>query len=107
MAPVLPSSDLDRTEVFYTALGFSTIGRKGGYLLMHYGPVELHFTQRTDAAPPGEFFIHVPDAVAYWKQLMAGQGSGLTAPAEQDHDLIEFVVTDPDGNRVRFGSPVS
>jgi hypothetical protein len=48
VTPVLPSSDLDRTEVFYTALGFSTIGRKAGYLLMHYGPVELHFTRRRD-----------------------------------------------------------
>jgi hypothetical protein len=25
--------------------------------------------------------------------------------AEQDYGLREFVLTDPDGNRVRFGSP--
>jgi hypothetical protein len=107
VAPVLPSSDLDRTEVFYAALGLSTIGRKPRSLLLHRGRVELHFTEQTDAASPGDCFIHVPDAVAYWKQLMEGHVSGVSAPAEQDRDLIEFVVTDPDGNRVRFGSPAS
>jgi hypothetical protein len=29
----------------------------------------------------------------------------VTAPVAQDYGLVEFDVTDPDGNRIRFGSP--
>ena len=55
----------------------------------------------------GTCFVHVRDAVEYYKQL-AERGVGvLNAPQEQDYGLVEFAVVDPFGNRLRFGSPTS
>lgn len=106
--PILPSTDLAVTEAFYARLGFEVSGRYDGYLLMHEGQVELHFSQPNGPAEPlapGTCFVHVRDATTYWKQLREHDVSGVSDPVEQDYGLVEFVVTDPSGNRVRFGSP--
>jgi catechol 2,3-dioxygenase-like lactoylglutathione lyase family enzyme len=106
--PILSAGDLAATEEFYVALGFNVAGRYDGYLLLHDGPVELHFSQASrgePAAAAGACFVHVRDAVAYWKQLRDRGVDGVSTPQEQDYGLVEFVVTDPSGNRVRFGSP--
>jgi hypothetical protein len=132
--PILPSADLEVTEMFYALLGFEVAGRYDGYLVLHEGPVELHFSsppaahQSRDApgdladgpaaeaagqaaggpaggSVPGTCFVHVQDAVRYWKQLGERDVSGMQPPETQDYGLIEFVVADPFGNRVRFGSP--
>jgi catechol 2,3-dioxygenase-like lactoylglutathione lyase family enzyme len=103
--PILPSADLDRTAAFYTAAGFTETGRHDGYLLLHSGPVELHFTEEASPAP-GQCFIHVADALKLWKQLRHRDIAGLGEIAELDYGLREFVLTDPDGSRIRFGSPI-
>jgi uncharacterized glyoxalase superfamily protein PhnB len=50
--------------------------------------------------------VHVRDATAYWKQLREREVPGVADPEQKDYGLVEFVVTDPFGNTVRFGSPV-
>jgi uncharacterized glyoxalase superfamily protein PhnB len=40
-----------------------------------------------------------------WKQLRDLGMDGVGEVADQDYGLREFVLTDPDGNRVRIGSP--
>ena len=91
--------------MFYTAAGFSETKRHEGYLLLHSGGVELHFSLEGDPAP-GQCFIHVADALTMWKQLRHRNTAGVGPVADQDYGLREFILTDPDGNRVRFGSPV-
>jgi catechol 2,3-dioxygenase-like lactoylglutathione lyase family enzyme len=103
--PVLPATDLDRTAAFYAPAGFVETERYPGYLLLHNAGVELHFSQPGSSAP-GECFIHVGDARALWKQLRDRHVDGVGPIADQDYGLREFVLTDPDGNRIRFGSPV-
>ena len=103
--PILPSADLDRTAAFYAAAGFTETERHEGYLLMHQRGVELHFTLEADVAP-GQCFIHVTDAQQLWKQLKHTSTPGVGPIANQDYGLREFALTDPDGNRVRFGSPI-
>lgn len=49
--PILLSSDLDRTAAFYLASGFTETERCEGYLLLHNGPVELHFSLADNAVP--------------------------------------------------------
>lgn len=39
------------------------------------------------------------DAIAYWKQLSERDVPGVSEPRQQDYGLVEFVVTDPFGNR--------
>jgi hypothetical protein len=80
--------------------------RHDGYLLLHSGGVELHFA-RHDAVTPGVCFVHVGDAMKLWKQLRLLGVDGVGLVVEQDYGLREFVLTDPDGNQVRIGSPLS
>ena len=41
--PNLPSADLDRTESFYAALGFSTDFKDDGWMTLERGPLMLEF----------------------------------------------------------------
>jgi hypothetical protein len=68
--------------------------------------VELHFSLE-DSPAPGQCFIHVGDALKLWKQLRHDSAAGVGPIAEQDYGLREFILSDPDGNRVRFGSPTT
>jgi hypothetical protein len=82
------------------------VARYEGYLLMGLQGVELHFTADPDCAGRGQAFVLVPDARRLWKQLKSQDAPGLGALEDRDHGLREFVVTDPDGNRIRVGSPI-
>jgi catechol 2,3-dioxygenase-like lactoylglutathione lyase family enzyme len=112
--PILPSADLDRTVGFWRPIGFEVVERFDGYLVTHADGVELHFTVDAGRDPlgglggqrPGSAFVHVQDALALWKRLGTADVAGVGPVEEHDHGLREFVVTDPDGNRVRFGSPI-
>jgi len=102
--PILPSTDLNRTAAFYRLLGFNELERFDGYLLLHSAGVELHFASPGDE-PPGNCFLHVPDAGALWTHLTDQGVTGVGGIADQAHGVREFTVTDPDGNKVRIGSP--
>jgi catechol 2,3-dioxygenase-like lactoylglutathione lyase family enzyme len=103
--PILPSADLARTAEFYAAVGFTETGRYESYLLLNRDGVEIHFALE-DSPAPGQCFLFMGDALTVWKQLRHDGASGVGPIADQDYGLREFVLTDPDGNRVRFGSPL-
>jgi catechol 2,3-dioxygenase-like lactoylglutathione lyase family enzyme len=104
VSPILASADLDRTCVYYQSLGFELVERHEGYLVMHSGASELHFS--TPAGPPttGGAFVHVADAARLWKRLRQDGVDDLGPLQDQPWGLREFVATDPDGNRIRIGS---
>ena len=102
--PILYSTDLDRTAAYYAPLGLKLVERHDTYLVMGAGPVELHFTSGHLAAAPGQAFLHVPDAGKLWKELQGGSVLGVGPLEDHPSGLREFVVTDPDGNRIRVGS---
>jgi uncharacterized glyoxalase superfamily protein PhnB len=77
-----------------------------GYLLMGFRGVELHFTTEPGVAGRGQAFVLVPDAGRLWKQLKSQGAPGLGPVEDREHGLREFVVTDPDGNQIRVGSPI-
>jgi catechol 2,3-dioxygenase-like lactoylglutathione lyase family enzyme len=104
--PILASTDLDRTARYYSSLGFHQFEHHDGYLLLHSGDVELHFSLHNDAAT-GQCFLHVADAMKLWKQLSDHGVAGLGPIAAQDHGPREFLLTDPDGNQIRIGDPVA
>jgi hypothetical protein len=103
--PVLHSANLDRTADYYEALGLKVAQRDDTYLVMQAGPVELHFTTSQDTRAPGQAFLHVPDAGRLWKQLQQRSLTGIGPVQDQASGLREFVVTDPDSNQIRVGSP--
>ncbi|MBO4204771.1 VOC family protein [Micromonospora aurantiaca (nom. illeg.)] len=103
--PILPSGDLDRTAAFWTRIGFIETDRYPGYLLLNSGDAELHFSQPDGAVSPGECFVHIGDARQLWKRLKEEAVDGIGPITDTDYGLREFIAADPDGNRVRFGSP--
>ena len=103
--PVLHSADLDRTTDYYEALGLKVLHRHDTYLVMQAGPVELHFTTSQDTPARGQAFLHVRDSGRLWKQLQQRSLAGIGPVQDQASGLREFVVTDPDGNHIRVGSP--
>jgi catechol 2,3-dioxygenase-like lactoylglutathione lyase family enzyme len=105
--PVLISTDLERSSAYFTRLGFQLVECHEGYMVMHAGGVELHFSTQTVASAPVDAFVHVGDAGALWKRLKHEGVSGLGPVEDQPWGLREFVATDPDGNRMRIGSPLS
>ena len=102
--PILPSSDLERTAAFYARAGFAEAEFHDDYLLLHNDDVELHFA-RHDTVTPSTCFVHVTDAMKMWKQLRDLGIDGIGDIADRDYGLREFILTDPDGNQVRIGSP--
>jgi hypothetical protein len=104
--PVLPSADLERTAAFYAPVGFAESERHDGYLLLHSGDVELHFARHDTDTPTG-CFVFVADAAKLHEHLRHLGVDGVGPIAEQDYGLREFVLTDPDNNRVRIGSPLT
>ena len=46
-----------------------------------------------------------PMLAGYGKQFKSEGVAGLGPVEDRSHGLREFVVTDPDGNRIRVGSP--
>jgi hypothetical protein len=81
------------------------IARYQGYLVMRLADVELHFSSHDASTAAAEAFVLVPDAGRLWKQWRSRDVAGLGPMQDRPHGLREFVVTDPDGNRIRVGSP--
>jgi catechol 2,3-dioxygenase-like lactoylglutathione lyase family enzyme len=99
-SPVLLSTDLDRSCDYYKGLGSND-----GYLILHADGVQLHLSTRTAGEAPVNAFVHVRDAGALWKRLKHDGVTGLGPVEDQPWGIREFVATDPDGNRIRLGSP--
>ena len=103
--PILFSTDLDRTAAYYGPLGLKISELRDTYLVMRAGRVELHFTSGPPASAAGQAFLQVPDAGRLWKELQSRSIVGVGPLEDHPSGLREFVVTDPDGNRIRVGSP--
>ena len=111
--PILATGDVSRAVAHYAALGFDTEAWEGGGygFVMRDGVELLHLGQREDFDPATNTvscYLHVKDADAlYAEWAAAGVGGDLVAPFDTDYGLREGSHTDPDGNVVRFGSPIA
>jgi catechol 2,3-dioxygenase-like lactoylglutathione lyase family enzyme len=111
-APIFPVSDLAASLVHYTLLGFTTHeytgeSAAGGYGFARRDTVELHLGTVPHGRPtsPATAYLHVDNAdalAAEWGEAGADVGSPEDTPWGQR----EGVVRDPDGNIIRFGSPL-
>jgi len=102
-SPVLPVSDLERALAHYAGLGFTTSRHDDTYGFAAWAGLELHLT--VDPAGGGtEVYLHVPDAEAVARQWA---GPGTTAPTARPWGVREGSHVDPDGNLLRFGSPLA
>jgi predicted enzyme related to lactoylglutathione lyase len=107
IAPIFAVRDLAAAMDFYRWLGFAVRTYSGGgYGFAAWRGIELHLgvvpedDQRVSAA-----YLFVDDAdevAAQWQEA----GAALHPPQDTEWGQHEGALEDPDGNVIRFGSPI-
>jgi predicted enzyme related to lactoylglutathione lyase len=106
-SPIFPVTDLARSLDHYAALGWLVSRHDDSYGFAAFGGVELHLGVVADHDPlrtAAAAYLHVPDADA-----LAARWAGVArtgAPVDTDYGIREGWHVDPDGNLLRFGSPI-
>ena len=109
VAPIFPTADMDAMRAHYEALGFTVHVHGSGYGTASRDGIRLHFKMVRDLAPGverGAAYLAVDDADALhseWRAAAVGETSDLFDPG---FGVWEAAHTDPDGNLLRFGSPL-
>jgi hypothetical protein len=109
VAPILPTADINRMQAHYEQLGFTVRRHDDSYATASRDGIDLHFRLVPDHDPlkaGGVLYLAVDDADALHAEWLAtgeGQTSELFDPG---FGVWEAAHTDPDGNLLRFGSPL-
>lgn len=110
----LPARDLAAAGDFYARLGFATVFRDEGWMILTRDPLEIEFFPHPGLDPWESWAsacVRVADAdrlFAEWSaaDLPALGIPRLTAPRDEDFGLRSFALVDPDGNLLRVLSPL-
>jgi DNA-binding MarR family transcriptional regulator len=108
-SPIFGVSDLAAALAHYASLGFRTSPYDDAdyYGFADRDGVGLHLHAGGDHAPRGAAYLYVRDADALYEEWTKPGIGGHTHPASPtDYGLREGSHTDPDGNLIRFGSPL-
>ncbi len=104
--PIFSVADVARAVDHYERLGFTSSYHDATYAFAHRDRLTIHLTQIDQGeARPGSIYMHVDDAdqlANAWRLA----GVEVTGPTDFDYGKREGSHTDPDGNRIRFGSPL-
>ena len=113
IAPILPVRDVRIALAHYESLGFRVQPYEDGddYGFVSRNGVELHLTyQPTSHYPDGAIavvYLSVEDADALYRRwTRPGIGGQTARPAPMPWGMNEGSHTDPDGNVIRFGTPL-
>lgn len=107
IAPIFSVRDLEVSLVFYEKLGFSTRRYSGGgYGFATRDEVEIHLGVPASDRHTSSAYLFVQDADHLAEQWRAA-GIEVHGPEDTDWRQHEGAVRDPDGNVIRFGSPMS
>jgi catechol 2,3-dioxygenase-like lactoylglutathione lyase family enzyme len=109
-APIFPTADLEAMRAHYEALGFEVHVHSGGYATAARDAVRIHFRHVPDdddtPLASGAAYLAADDADALHAEwLLAGVGE-TTDLFDPGFGVREAAHTDPDGNLLRFGSPI-
>ena len=109
VAPIFPVRDLSASLVHYQRLGFTTRAYDGGgYGYATRDGVEIHLGVVADtrgSSPTSSAYLWVDDADSLaWAWRAAG--AEVQMPEDMEWGQHEGSHIDPDGNLLRFGSPV-
>jgi DNA-binding MarR family transcriptional regulator len=109
--PIFPVRDLRAALAHYGTLGFRTLAYEedADYGFANRDGVGLHLSVHAGHAPdqPASAYLHVRDAAALGEEWSRPGIAGHTHPAElTPWGMLQGSHTDPDGNVIRFGSPV-
>jgi len=108
-SPIFPVRNLAAALAHYSALGFVTFAYADGdeYGFANREDTGLHLTADPDPAHHASTYLYVRDADALYEEWSRPGIGGHTRPVgPTPYKLREGSHTDPDGNLIRFGSPV-
>ena len=109
IAPIFTVADLGAGLEHYRTLGFSVRSYDDGYgCFASRNGVNLHLTIN-DGQPHagGALYLEVDDADTVYANWSQPEVKGVTVvPADTEWGMHEGSHTDPDGNVIRFGSPM-
>lgn len=105
--PIFTVTDVQQAVEHYQRLGFSTSCHDETYAFAHRDELTIHLAHRDDPATegPSSLYLHVDDAeelAAQWRRA----GMQVSGPEDYDYGKREGWHLDPDGNKIRFGSPI-
>ena len=121
IAPSLGFRDVKQATEYYTAvLGFEcpggvfegVPGEGGIYAIVRRGGIEIHLQIRRREAIvgresiEGDVYLFVPDVDDLFEEF---RGKGVTihrTPRDSPYGLRDFVIEDPEGHRLTFGTPL-
>jgi DNA-binding MarR family transcriptional regulator len=111
-SPIFPVRDLRKALAHYTALGFDAFAYEEGdeYGFANRDGVDLHLTvvDEGHVTGPGSAYLYVRDADALYTEWSRPGIDGHTHPVSPTpYKLREGSHVDPDGNLIRFGSPMA
>ena len=111
-SPIFPVRDLRRALAHYESLGFVTRAYAGGgeYGFADRDGIGLHLAAKPGHDPgtsASEAYLYVEDADALYAEWSRPGIGGITRPVGSTaYRLREGSHVDPDGNLIRFGSPL-
>jgi len=106
--PVFVVSDMERAADHYRKLGFEVTFFDDNYAFAEHGSLNLHLDRSEEYGPRpggGVLYIHCGDAdevALEWRKA----GLDVDGPADKPWGKCEGSHIDPDGNIIRFGSPL-
>jgi DNA-binding MarR family transcriptional regulator/catechol 2,3-dioxygenase-like lactoylglutathione lyase family enzyme len=109
-SPIFPVRDLGAALAHYAALGFRTLAYEGGddYGFADRDGTGLHLAASAEGeVHPAAAYLYVRDADALYAEWTRPGIGGHTHPVgPTPYQLREGSHVDPDGNLIRFGSPM-
>ena len=109
VAPIFPVRDLKVSLDHYQRLGFSVREYQGGgYGFASRDRVEIHLGTSSDGSlphPKHSAYLWVDDADTLANEWLAA-GAEVHMPEDTEWGQHEGAIEDPDGNVLRFGSPM-
>jgi len=111
IAPVFSSSNVSELLDHYRKLGFDVkpYADQGQYGYASRDGISIHFGLNPDHDPKttaGCAYLYVQDADALSKEWSSVAGGRHVAPVDTEYGLREGAHIDPQGNLIRFGSPL-
>lgn len=104
--PVLVATDVAAALTRYERLGFGTEAYDDSYGFIDRDGVELHIS-RAEGPGRATCYLFVADTDALVAEWRAADVEGeIIEPFDTDYGIREAAYVDPDGNRIRIGSPL-
>lgn len=108
IAPIFPVRDLEASRAHYERMGFTTrVYERGGYGFAVRDGIEIHLGVVTNPETHGRasayLFVDDADTLA---EMWRSAGVHVHQPEDTEWGQHEGAVVDPDGNVIRFGSPM-